>query len=320
MENKKFKIVFFGSPDFSINILKSLLENSNFDVQAIVTQEDKEFGRHKTIKAPEVKKFVLDSNLQIPIYQPTKLNKDTELIEKLKKLQSDFFVVVAYGQIISEEVLQIPKYGCINVHGSILPQFRGASPIHAVLLNNEKTTGITIMEMAKGMDDGDIYLKKEIDIDEDDDIESLSKKLALLSSEILPETLIKIANKEIKKTAQDDSQATYCKKIEKEDGKINWAYESAEKILGKFKAYKIWPQIYTSFKDKKLKLLEIQINKNLNSKKAGEVFLDENNEINISSIDKQSLIIKKVQLEGKNPCDIKDFARGYKDFVEIILQ
>ncbi|KKP39076.1 MAG: methionyl-tRNA formyltransferase, methionyl-tRNA formyltransferase [Candidatus Peregrinibacteria bacterium GW2011_GWF2_33_10] len=311
MKNQIIKIVFFGTPNFSIASLKCLLKNDKFQVQALVTQTDKVIGRHKILTAPPLKQFIIDNDIKtLPIYQTPNLNKDINLINILKSFHSDFFVVVAFGQILSTEILEIPKHGCINVHASLLPKYRGASPIAAAILNGDKKTGITIMDMEKSMDTGAIYTQKELPITPDDNIISLGHKLSLQGGQVLSETLEKIIAQKISKQAQNHSLATYCSKITIESGQINWKEDRSEIILNKIKAFVPWPSCYTFFQEKKLKLLEIKIAEANPTKSPGETFLDSQNNLHIATTN-GSIIIKQLQLEGKNSCNIQDFLRGY---------
>src|SRR3989339_467548 len=261
------KITFFGTPNFSIPFLKSLLENENFHVQAIVTQEDKEIGRKKILTPPKIKQFCQNHESRIIVFQSPNTNKDQKLIETLKTFQSDFFIVVAFGQILSQQILDIPKYGCINVHASLLPKYRGASPIQQSLLNCDKKTGISIMEIVKKMDAGDIWQQKEIKITENDNLETLSEKLSSEGTKLLIETLPKIIEGKINKEAQNEAKATYCSKITKEDGQIDFQNDTSEKIINKIKAFTPWPSCYFFWKSKKIKLLEAYespLQKNIN--------------------------------------------------------
>lgn len=311
MNNNKIKVVFLGTPDFSIPCLKSLLQNDEFEVQAIITQPDRITGRKKLLTPPPVKAS-LGNPSPIKIYQPEKLNRDLNLIKKLKRLNPDFFVVVAFGQILSQKVLDIPKYGSINIHASLLPKYRGASPIHQALINGDEKTGVTIMQMAKTMDSGDIWTQEHLVIQADDDIESLNHKLSQVGAKSLIDTLLAIRGNTIEAKRQDESQASYCQKISIEDGQIDWNKDSSKEIINKIKAFKIWPSCYCHFEGKKLKIIKAK-SSNFNSQlRPGHSFLDHNRTLHIAT-SQGSLIPQELQIEGKNTSLIKDFQRGYPD-------
>ncbi len=316
MKNNKIKIAFFGTPQFSIPCLKSLLENNRFDVATIITQEDKAIGRKNTVTPTAIKEFALNNGFDPAfIIQKDNINKDLKTIEKLKSLNCDFFVVVAFGQILNNTVLKLPKYGSINVHGSLLPKYRGASPIHQSLLNGDKFTGLTIMEMVKKMDAGDILAQKSLEIENTDNLQSLSEKMSLLGADLLIETLVNITNNNAKKIAQNELQASYCKKINKEDGKIDFLNDTSLQIINKIRAYSQWPSCYCMLNEKKIKIIKASIDLNhfgIN-KTAGETFLDKNQNLNIKTID-GSIIVEELQLEGKNITKIHEFLRGYPLF------
>lgn len=305
--SNKINIVFLGTPDFACQFLEKLNQNSDFQVLAVITQEDKPFGRKKELKSPPIKE--LAQKLQIPVYQPEKLNKDIKLINWLKSQNPDFLVVIAYGQILSQEVLDIPKISAINVHGSILPKYRGASPIEQSLLNGDLKTGLSIMEMVKKMDAGDIYQILEQEIDPEDNNITLRQKLSKLGSEKLPNILMNIAQNKIPKKAQIESEATYCQKIEKLDGFINPSLETASQIFNKYRAYYSWPGIFIKVKEKNLKLLNI--------KKSGKSILSVKFQIDKNQLflgcKEGALEILELQLEGKNKQKTENFLSGNKN-------
>jgi methionyl-tRNA formyltransferase len=306
------KILFFGTPEFSVPFLKTLANDDEIEVLAAVTQPDKPVGRKKTITAPPVKLFA-QNELGIPVLQPESIKNNEEFIELIRGMNPDFIVTVAYGMIFPEELLELPKYGCINVHTSLLPKYRGASPIQSVLLNGDKETGISIMEMGEEMDTGGIYIIRKIAIDAEDNIISLSIKLSEIGATMIPITLKDIADRVLTPIAQDESQATYCKKIKKEDALIDPSNETSEEILNKFKAFLSWPQIHMMYEEKKIKLLEI------------EEFTDKQNQAHSSGLGKLfeyegdlllgtkdgTLKINQLQPEGKNPMKAKDFINGF---------
>lgn len=243
------KIVFFGTPQFAVATLSKLLEHPDMEVLAVVTQPDKRRGRgNKTLPSP-VKQIALEHDL--PIWQPSRIKKDQETLDHLRATQADVFVVVAYGQILSTEILSMPKLGCINVHGSLLPNYRGAAPIQWSIVNGDRLTGITTMLMDQGMDTGDMLLKAKTEIELLDNAHDLATKLALQGGDLLLETLLKLEHKAITATAQDNTQATYARLIDKADFAIDWS-KSALEIHNQVRGF--FPNCVAQLEDKKLKI------------------------------------------------------------------
>ncbi len=311
---EQIKIVFLGTPDFACPILKALHQDQRFKILAVITQEDKKVGRKQLLTSPPVKTLAME--LGLTVYQPLKLNKDNELIESIKAMQPDFLVVVAYGQILSQKVLDLPKICPINVHGSILPKYRGASPIESSLLNGDKVAGISIMKMTLEMDAGPYYTQYKQQIDFTDNSQTLREKLSLLAAKHLPDDLIRITKVEILATAQEPKDISFSHKIAKEDGFVSPINESVEQIYNKFRAYYIWPGIYINVKNKNLKLLDLvpATNEEIDTLSlsaepgtfnisAGQIFLGCQNGL---------LKITKLQLEGKNPLNAWEFLAGNK--------
>ncbi len=244
------QVVFFGTPQFAVPTLQKLLDNPEFNVIGVVTQPDKRRGRGKQLIPSAVKKVALNHN--IPIWQPQRIKKDQDTLSQLKNIQADAFVVVAYGQILSTEILEMPKLGCINVHGSILPQYRGAAPIQWCLYNGDRQTGITTMLMDKGMDTGDILLTAYTDISLFDNAYKIAEKLSIQGADLLIETLQKLAAKQIQPIPQNSEKATYASLINKEDYIIDWK-KSALAIHNQVRGF--CPNCFTSFRDNSLKIM-----------------------------------------------------------------
>jgi len=243
------RIVFLGTPEFAVTSLQKLID-SNHKVVAVITQPDKKRGRgNKMIPSP-VKKVALE--YQLTVWQPKRLKKDQSTLELLEKTQADAFVVVAYGQILSPQILAMPKFGCINVHGSILPEYRGAAPIQWSIYNGDKETGITTMLMDEGMDTGGMLLKATTPINLLDNAYHISTKLAQQGADLLIETLAKLENKSISPTPQNDNLATYARLINKEDYHIDWS-KSALEIHNQARAF--YPNCVTTFRDQSLKII-----------------------------------------------------------------
>lgn len=242
------KVIFMGTPDFAVPTLEALIEKH--EVLAVVTQPDKPKGRGKKMVFPVVKEKALEHN--ITVYQPQKV-KTPEFVEVLKEYQPDIMVVVAFGQILSEEILNIPKYGCINVHGSILPQYRGAAPIQWSIINGEEFGGVTTMYMAKGLDSGDMILKAKEKIKPDDTYGSLYDRLSVIGADLLIKTLDLIENGEVKKIPQNDDEATFAPMIKPELEHINWNGKNTD-IVNLIKGLNPQPVAYTMLNDEKLKI------------------------------------------------------------------
>jgi methionyl-tRNA formyltransferase len=312
-KKENLRVIFMGTPDISANILEALLQDS-YNIISVYTQPDKKVGRKQVIQKTPVK--ILAEKNNIPVYDPRKLDEIT--ITQLREQKPDLIILIAYGKILPPAFLDAPSLGAVNIHPSLLPKFRGPSPIQNALLTGEKITGTTIMLMDAGMDTGEILKQAEIEITSTELYAELEKKLTQLSIEILLETLPKWLNGEIMPQKQDDSMATYCKMIRKADGQINWN-DSAQVLYNKYRAFSAWPGIFTLWNDKRLKLSNIKfVANNSASHKTGEVFEVDN----IIYVQTNSGVIElaEVQLEGKPNTKIVDFVNGHKDFIGSILK
>lgn len=302
------KIVFFGTPEIAAPVLETLTQISNIEILSVVTQPDKPVGRKGKITPPPIKTVAEKHNLKI--LQP---HTKKELQTALKDIKADFFIVIAYGMILPKEVLKIPKYGAINIHYSLLPKYRGASPIQESLLNGDTETGISIIKMDEELDHGPIILMKRMKIEDNDNLQTLSKKLSVISSQILPLALEDIIESTLHPIEQNHSQATFCKKTKKSDGKINWN-TPAKDIKNMIRAYTPWPSVFTEIKGKKIKILEADIEKSAPTAVPGK-FVIENKTLKIST-KKGYLIPKVLQPEGKKEMDIKTFLNGYQNLLK----
>lgn len=318
MKNNKLKIIFFGTPHFAEKILEKIIAEK-YHVAAVFTQPDKKAGRKRILVKSPVKIFA--EKHSIPVYEPRNLRQE-DVKNSLVKLQPDLIIVAAYGKILPQSILKIPKYGAINIHASLLPKFRGASPIQEAILSGKSKTGVTLMLMNEKLDSGRIINQEKIAIKKNDNILSLTEKLACTAGKILIETLPLWTSGAIKAVPQNEKEATYCRTIKKEDGKINWS-EPAGKIYAKFRAYQSWPGIFTFFSQKKekkrLKILEIE--KEINAQtgnKPGKV-VKYKNKFAVQTR-KGLIILHKIQLEGKKTMSADDFAKGYKNFLGSILE
>jgi methionyl-tRNA formyltransferase len=309
MQNiKDVKIIFMGTPDFSVPSFLSLINNAN--VVAVVTQQDKKVGRKQELSQSPVKKVALEHKIEV--LQPITLKGNVEFIRRVKDLKPDLIVVVAYGFLLPQEILDIPKYGVINVHASLLPKYRGASPIQAAILNGDKETGVTIMLIDDKMDQGPLLTQKTITINNSDNFESLHDKLAQLGAELLSDTLPKYISGEIKPVSQNEAEATYCKILTKADGKIDWA-KPAEEIERQVRAFTPWPGAWSVWNGKSLKVLKSKVYKVHTVYKVSEVF--KANADFVVSCGKDALEILELQLEGKKPMSAKEFLNGYPGIV-----
>ncbi len=306
------KYIFFGTPEFAAVVLEKLI-NAGYLPSAVVCNPDEPAGRKNILSSPPVKILAVKNG--IPVFQPEK--PDEKFAEEIKKYPADLFIVAAYGKIIPKEILDIPRLGALNIHGSLLPKYRGASPIQAAILNGDKKTGATIMKIDEKMDHGPIISQAEIDMDRSDNFETLSEKIAETGAKLLIKIIPDYLAGKIKPVAQRDSNATYTKIIKKEDGKINWE-KSAKEIERMTRAFYPWPSAWTVWNGKILKIFEASVFETGNGKKIGEVFLDKN--ILAVKCGKGILSIEKLQLEGGKILSAREFLNGRKNFIGVILE
>ena len=244
------KVVFFGTPKFAVPTLDKLLSHPKFEVVAVITQPDKPKGRGKQLISPPVKSFAMSHNL--PVLQPQRLKKDTDILTQLQASSADVFVVVAYGQILSSQILDIPILGCINIHGSILPQYRGAAPIQWSICDGKQETGITTMLMDAGMDTGPMLLMEKTTISLLDNAHDVAERLASLGADLLIKTLVRLEQGKIKAINQDDTAATYASLIKKEDYQLDWS-QTAITIHNRIRGF--YPSCVTGFRHQSLKVM-----------------------------------------------------------------
>ncbi|MCH5304633.1 MAG: methionyl-tRNA formyltransferase [Ruminococcus sp.] len=294
-------IVFMGTPDFAVPTLEKLAE-SYHKILAVYTQPDKPVGRKQLLTPPDVK--VCAEKYNIPVFQPTTL-RDEISYKELKKLNPDVIVVVAYGKILPKDILDIPKYGCVNVHASLLPKYRGASPIQHSVLNGDKITGVTTMFMGEEMDTGDILLTSETEIGENETSAELFDRLSLLGADLLLETLEGLENSSITPLKQDDSKATYTVKITKSMCPIDWTKTNFE-IHNQVRGLQTWPVATSTLNGKDIKVHSTFLCKK--SGNAGEVI--DLNPLTVAC-GEGSLVIKELQLNGKKRMDSKTFLLGH---------
>lgn len=298
------KILFLGTPDFAVKPLIEILSlGSPFEVIGVVTNKDKPVGRKKVLTPPPVKVEALKNNL--PVFQYDKIR--LEGVEDLKKLNPDIIVTCAFGQILSQEILNIPKYGVINIHASLLPKYRGASPIQHAILNGEKETGVTIMQTVMEVDAGDILLQEKLQILDNETSGELFERLSVLGSEMVKKALVLIKNGNAKYTAQDKDKATFTKMIKKEHALINWE-NTSEEIFNKIRAFNPSPICFTFYNGQPLKIYSAKLSNGSGTPgeiKTCEKYLE-------VACGKGSIIVEKVQKAGSSAMNIADFLRGNK--------
>lgn len=299
------RIVFMGTPDFSVGALNSLVD-AGHQICACITQPDKPKGRGKAVLMTPVKERAVE--LGIPVYQPVKV-KDPEFQEILKDLAPDVIVVVAFGQLIPQSVLDLPPYGCINIHASLLPKYRGAAPIQWVIIDGEKETGITTMVMEAGLDTGDMLEKAVVPIEKDETGGSLHDKLRAVGGELIVSTLKKLEEGTITRTKQTEEKTCYAKKLTKSLGDIDWTMDAAaiERLI---RALNPWPSAYTSLEGRTIKLWGAQVLEEEYEGVCGQVAAAEKDSL-IVKAGKGALKITELQIEGKKRMDTGAFLRGF---------
>lgn len=307
------KIIYAGTPDFAVPTLESLY-NNDFNVELVITQQDRRRGRGKKLQFTPVKEKAVE--LGIEVFQPEDINSE-ESIERIKSLSPDLIVVAAFGQIFKREILEIPKYGCINVHASLLPKYRGAAPINWAIIDGEEETGITIMEMEEGLDTGDMISKSAIPITEDDDCQSIHDKLAVIGAELLVETIKDIMEGKDKRIPQDDSLSSYAPMIFRETGEIQWN-KKAKDIANLIRGLKPWPGAYTNYNDEVVKIHKVRIEPKLKAGEPGEIVKVSNEGVYVNTLD-DTLVIEELQFPNRRKMQVRDYLAGNNIEVGTIL-
>ncbi|MCD8089196.1 MAG: methionyl-tRNA formyltransferase [Clostridiales bacterium] len=298
-------IIFFGTPDFAVPSLKALISKHN--VIAVVSQPDKPKGRGKKVVPTPVKKAAEEGG--IAVLQPASA-KSPEFLEELKGYNADIFVVAAYGQILPKALLEIPKFGSVNVHGSLLPKYRGAAPIQQAIMDGEKTTGVTIMYMAEKLDSGDMILKTEVPIEDDDTYGSLSDKLAEAGAVFLIKALSQIEEGTAKPVKQDDILSTYAHKITKEAGLIDFSKNSAT-IVNLIRAFNPSPAAFTLYNGEKLKIFAAKAEKGEYKGETGEIISADKRGIKVKTGD-GAVVITEIQAPGSKKMSVSAYLLGHK--------
>ncbi len=302
------KIVFLGTPQIAVPSLQYFIEKQNIEVLAVITQPDRPSGRGKKLTPPPVKVLAQENNLDV--YQPLSIKKDEELISKLKDMHADVFITVAFGQILSQEVLDIPRLGVINLHASLLPKYRGPNPIQWAIINGDKVTGVTTMLSTIGVDEGPMLIKKEIEIDNNMNSEQLAQEISTIGPQVLYDSIIGLNNKSITPEPQVHENATYAKKLKKDDSAINWTEDSIT-IHNKIRGMHPWPGTYTLIGDLKVKIIESEVKNKENVKNAdpGEIVGIIKSGVEVATGD-SILVVKQVHPPGKKVMDAASWCNG----------
>ena len=300
------RILFMGTPDFSVPTLQTLID-SKHEVIGVVTQPDKPRGRGKKVTYSPIKEVAIQNNIEV--YQPQKVREE-QFMDKLREMNPDLIVVIAFGQILKKDLLELPKYGCINVHASLLPKYRGAGPIQWSIINGEKETGITTMHMDVGLDTGDMILKESVIIENSDTYGTLHDKLSLIGAKVLLDTIEQIEKGIAPRIKQNDDESTYAPMLSKELGKIDWT-KGAEEIERLIRGLNPWPSAYTSLDGKTLKIWQAKVTDTSSEGTVGEVVKVTKDAIVIKTGTKD-LALTEIQLQGKKRMATEAFLKGYK--------
>lgn len=301
------RIIFAGTPDFAARHLQALID-SEHQIVGVYSQPDRPAGRGKKLKASEVKALALEHDL--PVFQPQSLKTD-EALEELSSLNADIMIVVAYGLILPKAILDAPRLGCLNVHGSILPRWRGAAPIQRAIWAGDQQTGVTIMQMDEGLDTGDMLHISRCPIDSTETSASLYAKLAELGPDALIDTINRLANGDITPEPQNDADANYAKKLSKDEANIDWSMD-AEQIERNIRAFNPWPVCFTQMRGNTVKIYQANVVEQ--SGAAGTVLASDKNGI-VVACGKHALSISELQPQGKKPMAINNFLNGRSDWV-----
>lgn len=300
------RVVFMGTPDFSVPTLQKIID-AGHEVIGVVTQPDKAKGRSKALQFTPVKELAVQYN--IPVYQPQRIKGNQEFYEEMKALNPDVMITVAFGQILPQEILDLPKYGCINVHASLLPKYRGSAPIQWVILDGETESGVTTMMTDIGIDTGDILLKKVVPLDEKETGGSLHDKLSVVGGDLLIETLKGVEAGTVTRIPQGETPTKYAKMLTKELGKIDFT-KSAVEIERLIRGLNPWPSAYTSLHGKTLKIWDANVVDGDSNAQPGEVIRVDKTSFTVMTGD-NALEIVEMQLEGKKRMMTEAFLRGY---------
>lgn len=303
---KKLKAIYFGTPDFSVPTLDALKNHPYVELAYVISMPDRKSGRGYQVKSPEVIEFAKEN--KIPYFQTENINKEDEFLNKIKNEKIDVFIVLAFAQFLSDDVLNIPSLGCFNIHTSLLPKYRGAAPIQYAILNGDTSTGVSIQKMVKKMDAGDLVWSQPISIDQEETGGQLYTKLKFQAALSVNDFLIELSNNRIQYTPQDESRVSFAPTLKREDGELNFKNKTYIEIKNQIRALYPWPGTYTHMDGKRLKVFSIV--ESTQKAAPGETIIVKNQLI-IGCKDK-SLRICELQLEGKKRCSDIDLFNGYK--------
>ncbi|MBP0724857.1 methionyl-tRNA formyltransferase [Bacillus sp. RG28] len=306
------RIVFMGTPDFSVNVLRTLIEEK-YNVVGVVTQPDRPVGRKRVLTPPPVKVEALKHD--IPVFQPEKIRLAEE-VEKVLALEPDLIVTAAFGQILPKEILETPKFGCINVHASLLPELRGGAPIHYSIIQGKKETGVTIMYMVEKLDAGDMISKVVVPIEERDHVGTLHDKLSVAGAELLSQTIPNLLNGEINPEKQDESKATFAWNIKREEEKIDWT-KTGEEIYNHVRGLHPWPVAYTTLNGDVMKVWWSEKVITSKNAKPGEIIEVEADGFIVSTGNDVAIKITDLQPAGKKRMDAKQYLNGAGSFITV---
>lgn len=305
------KVVFMGTPAFSVPILQGLVE-AGYEVLAVVTQPDRPVGRKKQIQFPPVKQAALD--LHLPVYQPEKISQSEEL-DEIIALNPDVIVTAAFGQFLPERLLQVPRFGAVNVHASLLPAYRGGAPVHYAIIDGQKETGVTIMKMIKKMDAGGIYAQSKLPITPQDDVGTMFEKLSLLGRDLLLETLPKILDG-LKPTPQEEALVTFSPNITREQEEIDWQ-KTAQQIDCQIRGMHPWPVAFTTYQGKRMKIYRATVLEETTTQAPGTIIEKSKKRLVIACGQQTTLAIDELQIAGKAKQTIQDFLNGVGQHVQV---
>ncbi len=305
----KYKVIFMGTPEFAVPSLKSIANDDMYDIKLVVTQPDRK-GNRGRMTPPPIKVFAEEKG--IDVIQPSYVKDNDELFQQLNDIAPDFIVVVAYGMILPKSILDLPKFAAVNVHASLLPKYRGASPIQSAILNGDEYTGVTIMKMEEKLDAGDMISASKLKVNDMDYVQ-LSNALSQLGGTLVIETLNNLATGNVELTEQDESLATYTRQIKKSDGLIDFASYTAEEICRRLRAFEPWPTVYCKYKGDAMKIKEAEVilenRDSYEQAKPGDIL--QANSSGICVVCKEGILrIIKIQMPGKKIVDVKNFLMG----------
>lgn len=302
----KIKIVFMGTPEFASPSLEALIK-ADFDVKLVVSQEDRKRGRGKKLQYTPVKETALKYDIEV--FQPKNINSQ-ESIEKLKSIDTDYFVVAAYGQILTKDIIEIPKKDILNVHSSLLPKYRGAAPINWAIINGESETGVTIMEIEEGLDTGDMIISESIKIKPEDNASTIHDKLKDLGGKLIVRAIKGLENGTLTKKEQDDNKSSYAPMLSRDDGKIDWS-KSSQEIFNHIRGMTPWPSAFTKYMDENIKIHKISLESNEILGEIGEIINIDEEYIYIQTGD-GIVKVEELQFPNKRKMATGDYLRGHE--------